>query len=266
MDGTQLITPALVARTFRSLLASTSEAGNPEMRPMHDGLASLGLPNALYLNGLNPNGRGTFIGIWQRAPGRLPSAEMAVYRRMAHHLGAARRCRERLRQAQAGRRAIDATEGAEAILDARRRILHATGPAASRGARAALIETSRARDQARLAGNGAGDRLGRWRPLTAARWTLVDSFERGGARYVVARENLSDVSGLAALSDRERQVVAYAALGQSTKETAYALGISGSTARVLLARAVAKLGTKTRAALLAHPEVRTLTPGAGSAG
>jgi DNA-binding CsgD family transcriptional regulator len=108
--------------------------------------------------------------------------------------------------------------------------------------------------------------LREWRPLTCARWTLVDSFERGGARYVVARENQSHIEGLAALTDRERQAVVYVAIGQSTKETAYALGISDVTVRVLLARAAAKLGVRSRAALLAHEDVSLLRGSQKTAG
>lgn len=68
-------------------------------------------------------------------------------------------------------------------------------------------------------------------------------------------------AGLDVLSERERQVVAYLAGGQSTKETAYTLGIADATVRVLVARAVAKLGSKNRRALLEHPEVRALVLG-----
>ena len=100
----------------------------------------------------------------------------------------------------------------------------------------------------------------RSRSLNTARWTLVDSFEQGGARYIVARESRADARGLAGLSDRERQVVRHLLLGQSTKETAYALGISDVTVRVLTARAAEKLGVRSRAALLGHPDVRALRP------
>jgi DNA-binding CsgD family transcriptional regulator len=123
-----------------------------------------------------------------------------------------------------------------------------------------LVETAKARDQARLRKGDADEALRRWPPLTRARWTLVDRFERNGAKYIVARENQSQVRGLASLSDRERQVAAYLAIGQSTKETAYALGISDATVRVLLARAASKLGVRTRADLLGHAEVRLLCP------
>ena len=255
VKGPAHLTPALIARSFRSSLASTSALALPEMGPMYEALRPFGFVETLYINGLDPAGHGLFFGLWSRSRGALPAREMAFYRRMAHHLGAAHRCRRRLRQAQAGRGSIDVTEGAEAILDGRRRVLHAAGPARKKEAQAALIEMSRARDRARLRGTMIAEGLARWRPLT-----VVDSFERGGARYIVARENQAAVRGLAVLSDRERQVVAYAALGQSTKETAYALGISDSTVRVLLSRAAAKLGARTHAMLLAHPGVRALRP------
>ena len=82
---------------------------------------------------------------------------------------------------------------------------------------------------------------------------------------MVSRRREQDVcpcklGGLLGLSSRERQVVAYAAIGQSTKETAYALGISDTTVRVLLARAMKKLGVQSRARLLEHPEVQPLVP------
>jgi DNA-binding CsgD family transcriptional regulator len=163
-------------------------------------LGALGHGHARNINRLDPAGPGAFIGMWTRARPDPPPAEMTVYRRMAHHLGAAHRCRLRLRKSEGHGRSVDASDGAEA------------------------------------------------------------RFERNGAKYIVARENQSQVRGLASLSDRERQVAAYLAIGQSTKETAYALGISDATVRVLLARAASKLGVRTRADLLGHAEVRLLCP------
>jgi DNA-binding CsgD family transcriptional regulator len=86
----------------------------------------------------------------------------------------------------------------------------------------------------------------------------------------VARENQGAVSGPGSLTNRERQVVAFLARGQSTKEIAYALGISDSTTRVLLARAAAKVNARTRQELVRAttgavlPELQTGTD-AGSA-
>jgi len=88
--------------------------------------------------------------------------------------------------------------------------------------------------------------------MVQARWTLVDHCEGDARRYVVARENEPARSIPAALSSREAQVASLAAVGRSNKVIAYELGLSHSTVRVLMARAAAKLGVRTRAELVAH--------------
>ncbi|HVW28817.1 MAG TPA: helix-turn-helix transcriptional regulator [Polyangiaceae bacterium] len=79
---------------------------------------------------------------------------------------------------------------------------------------------------------------------------MVDHFESDGRRYILAQENEPDPRGAADLSSRERQVLANLALGRSSKETAYALGLAHSTVRVLLARAAKKLGASSRRQLI----------------
>jgi DNA-binding CsgD family transcriptional regulator len=119
------------------------------------------------------------------------------------------------------------------------------------------VDVAKARTRQRAAlGGDDGRGLVRWRPPTRACWTLVDSFELDGARYVVARENHVPLRGFEALTERELEAVTYLALGQSTKETAYALGITDVTVRVLLARAATKLGVRSRRELVAHEQVR----------
>jgi DNA-binding CsgD family transcriptional regulator len=264
MRGLALMNPAFVVRTFRSLLANSSRGDGvalPELGPMYDELAPLGLVDAFNLNGLDPSGIGTFFAMWTDRIVEVSLAEREMFRRMAHHLGAAHRVRRRLRASQPSQAAPDPTLGAEAILDQRKRVVHAEGPAREKAAREDLIAAATARERARRPRRKAPRSLPDWPPLTRARWTLVDSFERGGARYIVARENQSAVEGLESLTDRERQAVVYLAIGQSTKETAYALGIADATVRVLLARAATKLGVRSRGELLAHAAVRPLAPG-----
>jgi DNA-binding CsgD family transcriptional regulator len=259
-DGLALITAPLVRRTFMRVSAQRNGALHmPEMDTMLRGMARLGFLDALNVNGLDPSRRGVYFALWRRDRSSLPRGELATYRRMAHHLGAAYRLRRRLREQRSPGQTVDAADGAEAILDARRRVLHAVGPARDGRAQSKLIEMAAARERARR-GRDAPAALEEWRPLAGARWTLVDSFDRNGTRYVVARENRSDFGGLASLTGRERQVVAYLALGQSTKETAYALGISDATVRVLIRRAAVKLGVTSRDSLIAHPEVRQMNP------
>jgi DNA-binding NarL/FixJ family response regulator len=60
-------------------------------------------------------------------------------------------------------------------------------------------------------------------------------------------------------------VVVHAALGFTNKQIAYALGISNSTVRVLMARAAARIGVRTRNELLSHPSLQEIRPPTPSA-
>jgi DNA-binding CsgD family transcriptional regulator len=264
LGGLALFTPGFLTRLFRSLVAHFHrDFPSSETGPMRDGMAACGLRDGLSVNGLDPSGKGAFFTLWSPRPIEVSPGERDLFRRLAHHLGAAHRVRRRLRESQPDRPVPDPTEGAEAILDAEYRVVHATGAACSPAARDDLVASAVARDRARAGGADAGESLRGWRPLTRARWTLIDSFETGGGRHIVARENRGAVQGLAALTDRERQAVGYLAMGQSAKESAYALGISEVNVRQLLTQAEVKLGVPSRDELLGHPEIRALRPDGG---
>jgi DNA-binding CsgD family transcriptional regulator len=260
--------PAFVRNTLRSLhVGSASRTGMPYMAPVLAERERCGWGDIFNINGLDPSGIGCLLTIGCRAPVFVPSPrELTLYRRMATHLAAAFRCRRRLGVSQADapvdRKPGSGTEGAEAILDAQGRLLHAVGPASGKTARerirssAASIDALRTRSKQK----GVRDVLDVWHPLTSARWTLVDCFEENGHRYVVARENQAQTQGFTALTDRERQVVLHAALGFTNKQIAYTLGISDTTVRVLMARAAGRLGVHTRRELLAHPSLEDIRP------
>ncbi len=261
-----LITADWVRSTLRSL-PLWSATSFVHMEPMLAERRRAGWGDIFNINALDPSGIGCLLVVGCRAPVFRPSArELALYRRLAIHLAAAFRCRRRLGVSPAKGLVNHAppplTEGAEAILDAQGRFVHATGPAIAKTARerirgtAAAIDVWRTRNK-RKAGAAA---LGAWHPLMDARWTLVDSFQENGRRYVVARENLADAQRFATLTDRERQVVVHAVLGFTSKQTAYALGIADATVRVLLSRAANKFGVHTRKELLAHPSLQDLHP------
>ncbi len=72
-------------------------------------------------------------------------------------------------------------------------------------------------------------------------WSFLDHFESGGRRFVIAMRKDVDV-----LSERERQILAHAALGLHDKAIAYELGLADATVRVLLHRAAKKLGVRGR--------------------
>lgn len=83
--------------------------------------------------------------------------------------------------------------------------------------------------------------------------------ERHDLGVLVARRSPGWAADLDALTDRELEVVTSAATtGKGAKEIAYDLAISPSTARVLLARACARLGVRTRKELLNLPAIKAL--------
>jgi DNA-binding NarL/FixJ family response regulator len=89
--------------------------------------------------------------------------------------------------------------------------------------------------------------------LSTKRWNLVETYERDGKQYVLARRDDVGQSISSALSRRERQALSFAAFGLSNKVIAYQMGICASTVGVLMHRAAEKIGcANIRAELLEH--------------
>jgi DNA-binding CsgD family transcriptional regulator len=250
-QGATLLTPDYVERRFRRTLTFWARKGiDPELPGIFDQLKQAGAPDLFVVNGCEPAGIGCALAVSADRDQGPSRAELSIYHQMANHVAAALRLRRRL--AATGDHKPDALAGTEAVFDRRGQLVHAEGPAklrqAQNGLREALGRYEAARSRRRSTDPVIS--LERHRPLVDARWTLVETYQKGGVRYVVARENRPALRGLAALSERERQVVVYLALGRSTKEIAYALGISDSTVRVLLARAATRLRVRTRRQLV----------------
>jgi DNA-binding CsgD family transcriptional regulator len=253
--------PELLKATLRSRhVGSIRRTGMPYVAPLFEHRERVGWGDIFTVNGLDPSGIGCLLTIGTREREFSPPAhEMAVYTRIAHHIATAFRCRRLLGFLKSpGGGEPEPDRGAvEAVLDADGHFVHAEGEASSTAARerirAAAASIAEIRTKGRAKGQAA---LDGWPPLVDARWTLVDSFEESGRRYVVARENQARAPHFEMLTHREQQVVLQAALGFTNKEVAYALGISDSTVRVLMARAAGKMGVRSRVDLLAHPLVR----------
>jgi DNA-binding CsgD family transcriptional regulator len=86
-----------------------------------------------------------------------------------------------------------------------------------------------------------------WQGLVAGRWSLVDQFDSDARRFMVARRNDPQVTNPRALNLRERQVLAYLAMGHPAKLIAYSLGVSPSSISTSRRMAMRKLGLKTTA-------------------
>lgn len=89
-----------------------------------------------------------------------------------------------------------------------------------------------------------------WLALCAGRWALLHSFVSDGRRFLVAREIAPGVADWRALTMRELQIIALAAMGQTNKLAAHALGISPSTVASHLKSAMRKLGVRSRLELI----------------
>jgi DNA-binding NarL/FixJ family response regulator len=120
---------------------------------------------------------------------------------------------------------------------------HAAALAAAREKlREAVVAIERSRRRMRVQED---DAILQRTPLVDARWSIIEDFQSDGRRYFLAHENAPS-RAVPFLTDRERQVMSYAALGRDLKLIAYDMGIAWSTVRVLIARATAKLGVRTR--------------------
>lgn len=82
-------------------------------------------------------------------------------------------------------------------------------------------------------------------------WTVTEQFVSKGYHYCVMRRPIGGAGDRPQLTKREAAAVALAADGHSNKAIAAELDVSPSTVGVLLFRAAAKLGAKSRAELAA---------------
>lgn len=209
---------------------------------------AIGWYDMLVLAGLNPSSHGVFFGIGLPEIRKTSPRTIRTWTRIAVHLATAHRLRRRLTAAQRA-----SPETADAILTPGGRVEHARDEAQPVDARehlkAAVRQNERARGRLRVSEPEQAVDL--WKGLVSGRWTLLDHFETDGKRYLVARRNELRLTGLGALTERERQAVAYAALGHTNKLIAYEMGLSPSTVGVLLHRAAKKLRTTTREELVA---------------
>jgi DNA-binding CsgD family transcriptional regulator len=212
---------------------------------------TFGMYDSLWITAAEPSGRGCGFHAGRPRITRVSAAQVQRWGRIAAHLANAVRLRHNKRkESMAGQAGAEP----EAILDPSGQIQDATGEARSKQARELLVDAVQMLEESRgpLRTKDPEKALEIRKALVGGRWSLVDRIEKNGQRYIVARENEPIASGPELLSEREKEVVAYALLGHHDKLIAYAMGISDTTVRVLFGRAKKKLGVKTREDLLEH--------------
>lgn len=219
----------------------------PELIPHVEGVdifSAMGIRDVVAVNALDHTGVGFWIAAPQPAVWELTPEKEERWSRVVAHIAASLRLRARLE-----RTGKEPTSHADAVLSSDGRIEDARGDAQTRLARERLREAAVAIDRARgpLRHADGDAALAGWPALVRGRWTLVDHFESDGKRYVLAHTNAAAPVAPRALSAREREVLERAVLGRENKLIGYELGLADATVRVLMSRAAAKLGVRTRA-------------------
>lgn len=204
--------------------------------PMYrDVLASFGVMDSVTVCASDPSGVGCFLCGPRGARAEPSRSDRRLWNRLAAHIAAGARLRR-------GAARVDA------VLSSSGKVEHAEDGAKSvealDGLSRAVRDSERARG--RMRGDDADGALDVWRGLVSGRWSLVDQFDHDGRRYIVARENGPSTPPARALSEREKQVMGYAARGWSNKTIGYHLGLSNSTVATHLAVAGKKLGAASR--------------------
>jgi DNA-binding CsgD family transcriptional regulator len=212
----------------------------------------LGVVDQLTLRAVDPTLKGvTLCSPVERSEAPEPK-EGALWTRIAAHVTAGYRLRERLRREAGDGAPLDPTAGAEAVLDTGGRILHAEGEARSDTAREAFQSSLEAMDRAcgPLRRESPEEALAIWRGLVDGTWSVVQHVDTDGRKLILARRNDPNAVDPQALTARERQTVGYFVAGHSVKEVAYALGLSPASIETYLTSAMAKLRVGSRADLL----------------
>src|SRR5439155_8081577 len=137
-------------------------------------IAERGVANSFAITAIDPSGVGCWLGAPLAERGKLREEDRTLWSRVSAHIAAGHRLRRKL-----------ATASSDAVFTPSGKAVHLENEAA--GARTALrdatLAVERARGKLRKKPNEA---VGQWRGLVSARWSLIDSFESDGKRYVVA--------------------------------------------------------------------------------
>jgi DNA-binding CsgD family transcriptional regulator len=254
--GSTLADPELLREVNRSGVVTTLsaqahrvpgglEAFEPHIAPAKDLLA---------ITAVDPSGVGLSLSILLPEVTTLTGKDREIWTMIGAHLVSGFRLRRYLEQARdALTKNTPLPNNAEAVLDPKKfEITDAVGPAADNTTVEFIRETARLIDKARgrLRREDPDEALEIWRALVEGRWSMVDWFDSDGRRFVLAHPNPPNLKDPRGLSERERQVATYAALGESNKLVSYRLGISQPKVSTTLKSAMHKLGVQTRPQLV----------------
>jgi len=254
----QQVGPDMVQQTVDAIAGGVNVLSeDQERRPaVYEAIRrNVGCEDFLSLWALDPDFHGVNIPIPSPKAIRLSKRARDHWRMLAIHITAAHRLRRGLMEPTSvrGIAPTDMPLNAEALLDPKSfRVSQATGGArdkeASETIRDAAVRLDKARSKLREADPERA--LETWQGLVRGRWSLLDWFDTDGRRFVIAKPNAPSIGDPRGLTEREAQVVTYAALGESGKIIGYRFGLSTSTVSSLLMSAMRKLGVTSQAQLV----------------
>ena len=247
--ATAEIPPKQVHEQTQTGLFLASELMTPEQLQTwqrHIGFAR----DAIGIIALDTDGRGIHLLAPLAEVGSVRPAQRQRFSMLAAHLSAGLRLRRSVSEVTPVTQSeTDALPlGAEAVVNPSGfEITDVAGGVRDRKSLEALRKAAVRSDQARgrLRREDPDAALAIWEALVRGRWSMIDWFDTDDRRYTLAVPNPPNVADPRMLTERESQVAAYAALGESHKMIAYRLGISRSTVSHALSSVRRKLGAKT---------------------
>ncbi len=209
-----------------------------------------GCRDAFCMTAVDPNGLGILVIAFLPEVSTLKGREREVWKMVGAHVAAGHRLR---RAAVTAESSTGLPRNAEAVVDPTHvQLTDAAGPAQNKEAadalREAAVRIDRARGKTRK--SDPVEAIEMWKGLTAGRWSLVDWFDSGGRRFVLALPNAPEATDPRGFSERESLVATYAMNGDSVKLISYRLGLSKASVSDALQHVMRKLGVKTRAQLI----------------
>jgi len=233
----------LVMGTVTETLQMTSRDART-YRPFVECLHPFGIQDVVGVIARDPSGYAVIFNAPSPDLRRPTRYERSTWSRIAAHIGASARLRRVIAKISKG----DLAASADAVLSPSGSMVHGDERAQSPDDRDCLRRAAKAIDRARSKARGNEDEaLDLWQGLVAGRWSLIEQFDSDGRRFMVARRNDPQVTDPRALGLRERQVLAYVAMGHPAKLIAYSLGVSPSSVSTTRRAAMRKLGLQTTA-------------------
>jgi DNA-binding NarL/FixJ family response regulator len=245
------VDPGVVATAFHgptfgtmSSIVGKRRLARASARARARGLTSLDAAESTGLLARDGGPWGVMFAVAEKEMRTITPREAAPFERIASHVHAALRLRFRLHGVPSVRSEspLDFRVGIDAIVSPNGKVEHAEADAQSQleSLKDAAIAIDRAR--ARMRREDPEGALGAWRALVEGQWSLVESFESDGRRFLLARKNPPDAPRTPLLTERERAVLGLRARSHGVKLIAYELGLSPASVSRSLRSALQKLG------------------------